>query len=440
MHCHPVLQVAVLVSVSFGNPVPSSKAKLAPDVPDILTEVLNKAANFSNDISYELSQLEVKISDITTGKINPVSTIEKCLSTLSSISSNRNKTILQKAIDVVSVGLVSTSTIDILNGVTNHEINSVTNNNTKNPVPPIYPTKFPADAPYNIPETALRGAIYIPPSFSYGITNKTPVVLIPGTADPAGSTFFFNYAKLFTENPHTDPVWVNIPGTSRGDIQSNAEYVAYAINYIAAVSQGAIGVLAWSQGSVDVQWALKYWPPTREAVSNFLVVSGDFHGTVVEMLCGLAEWVCPPSVLQQGYAARFIRALRGEDGDSAYVPTTKRGLASGALGDVRGVGVSNVQVQIVCAGRPAGGLYSHSATLVNPLAYALFVDALAHDGPGRLERVDLDAVCGQSFAPGLDLGDVLGMETVSNVVGVLDVLLYGFSWNGEPPLREYVHR
>lgn len=158
-------------------------------------------------------------------------------------------------------------------------------------------------------------------------------------------------------------------------------------------------------------------------------------------------------MLQQGYAARFIRALRGEDGDSAYVPTTSvysgfdfvvepqsGGLASGALGDVRGVGVSNVQVQIVCAGRPAGGLYSHSATLVNPLAYALFVDALAHDGPGRLERVDLDAVCGQSFAPGLDLGDVLGMETVSNVVGVLDVLLYGFSWNGEPPLREYVHR
>lgn len=183
-----------------------------------------------------------------------------------------------------------------------------------------------------------------------------------------------------------------------------------------------------------------------------MAVSGDFHGTLLATLCVLVKPVCSPAVQQQGYDTTFIRALRSEGGDSAFVPTTSvysgddfivqpqsGGWASAALGDVRGVGVSNVQVQVACAGRVAGGSYSHSAMLINPLAYALFADALLHEGPGRLERIDLDAVCGESISPGLDVDDFLGMEAVSNVVGVLDVLFYGYNGNEEPPLRGYVH-
>ncbi|KAJ5787361.1 hypothetical protein N7457_002351 [Penicillium paradoxum] len=453
MHYHQVVQLVFLVSASLGNPLPIDKTEKVRDIPEILAKAFDKAAIYGKDISQDLTHLETKISDITTGKIKPISTIEEGLSTLSLIPNHTNKTILQHAIDTVSLGLVPTNIIDILNGITNQKINSITNNNPKDPNPPIHPTKSPNDAPYDIPEATLRSAIYIPPTFSYGQKDKIPVLLVPGTADPAGSTYYFNYAKLFTANPHTDPVWVNVPGNSLGDIQTNAEYVAYAINYISTLSRRSIGVLTWSQGSLDVQWALKYWPSTRGAVSDFMAVSADFHGTLVGTLCGLAEWLCAPSVRQQGYASRFIRALRGSGGDSAFVPTTSvySGVdvvvepqsgwwASAALGDGRGVGVSNVQVQVACAGRAAGGSYSHSAMLVNPLAYALFVDALAHDGPGRLERTDLDAVCGGLLAPGLDLEDFLGMEAVSNVVGTLDVLLYGFNGSGEPPLRDYALR
>ncbi|KAF4766324.1 hypothetical protein N7455_005795 [Penicillium solitum] len=456
MRCHQVFRFIFFVSTSLGNPVPSYTSKDAQDVPDIFNKLFNTSTSrtpFSRDIYQGLYELESKISDIATGKINPVSTIEEGLSVLASIPNTNNRTILQNAIDIVSLGLVPANIIDILNGITNHEINSITNNNTKDPSPRIHPTRSFWDAPYDIPEETLRSAIHIPPTFSYGKNNKIPVLLVPGTADPAGSTYYFNYAKLFTADQHTDPVWVNIPGNSLGDIQSNAEYVAYAINYISGLSQRPIGVLSWSQGSLDVQWALKYWPSTRAAVSDFMTVSGDFHGTLVATLCALAKSFCPPAVQQQGYDTRFIRALRGEDGDSAFVPTTSvysgndvivqpqsGRWASAALGDVRGVGVSNVQVQVACAGRAAGGSYSHSAMLVNPLAYALFVDALVHDGPGRLERIDLGAICGESIAPGLDVNDFLGMEAVSNVVGVLDVLLYGYN-NGseEPPLRGYVH-
>ncbi|KAJ5501607.1 hypothetical protein N7453_006424 [Penicillium expansum] len=455
MRCHQVFRFVFFVSASFSNPVPSYTLKRALDVPEIFTKLFKTStsrAPFSTNIYQELFQLESKISDVATGKIKPVPTIEEGLSVLASIPRTNNRTILQNAIDIVSLGLVPTNIIDILNGITNHEINSVANNNTKDPSPRIHPTRFFWDAPYDIPEEALRSAIHIPPTFSYGKNNKIPVLLVPGTADPAGSTYYFNYAKLFKANPQTDPVWVNIPGNSLGDIQSNAEYVAYAINYISGLSQRPIGVLSWSQGSLDVQWALKYWPSTRAAVSDFMAVSGDFHGTVLATLCMLVTPFCSPAVQQQGYDTTFIRALRGKDGDSAFVPTTSvysgndfiiqpqsGGWASAALEDVRGVGVSNVQVQVACAGRAAGGSYSHSAMLVNPLAYALFVDALVHDGPGRLERINLDAVCGESLAPGLDVDAFLGMEAVSNVIGVLDVLLYGYNGNEEPPLRGYVY-
>ncbi|KAJ5229724.1 hypothetical protein N7489_010432 [Penicillium chrysogenum] len=455
MRCHKVLRFVFFVSTSLGSPVPSYTSKGAQDVPDIFNKLFNTStshAPFSTDIYQELSQLQAKISDIATGKIKPVSSIEKGLSVLSSIPHDNNRTSLQNAIDIVSLGLVPSSITDILNGITNHEINSIANNNTKNPTPRIHPTRSFEDAPYDIPEERLRSAIYIPPAFSYGENNKIPVLLVPGTADPAGSTYYFSYAKLFTANPHTDPVWVNIPENSLGDIQSNAEYVAYAINYISALSQRPIGVLTWSQGSIDVQWALKYWPSTRAAVSDFMAVSGDFHGTLLATLCVFAKPFCSPAVQQQAYDTRFIRALRGGGGDSAFVPTTSvysgddfivqpqsGDWASAALGDVHGVGVSNVQVQVACAGGAAGGSYSHSAMLVNPLAYALFVDALVHDGPGKLERIDLDAICGESLAPGLDVDDFLGIEAVSNVIGVLDVLLYGYNRNEEPPLRDYVH-
>jgi hypothetical protein len=51
------------------------------------------------------------ISDIATGKIKPVSTIEKGLSVLSSIPHDNNRTSLQNAIDIVSLGLVPSSII-----------------------------------------------------------------------------------------------------------------------------------------------------------------------------------------------------------------------------------------------------------------------------------------------------------------------------------------
>jgi len=64
--------------------------------------------------------------------------------------------------------------------------------------------------------------------------------------------------------------------------------VAYAINFISAVSKNAnVSIIAWSQGNLDTQWALKYWSSTRSIFNDFINIAADLHGTV------LAYITCP---------------------------------------------------------------------------------------------------------------------------------------------------
>jgi len=334
--------------------------------------------------------------------------------------------------------------------------NSINNNN---PPPPsrIYPKKDTADAPYTLSEPALRKAIFIPSGFTYGA--KRPVIFVPGTASYGGLNFASNLRKLLTGKSFADPVWLNIPGAMLGDAQTNSEYIAYAINYISAISRQNkenIAVISWSQGGLDTQWVLKYWPSTRKVIKDFLAVSPDFKGTVLaNVLCltpdsDLAVLPCDPSVIQQEATSDYIRSLRRNGGDSAYVPTTTifSGLfdevvqpqsgtaASGFINDARTVGVSNNEVQVVCAGQLGGTFYDHAGVLFNPLTYALVVDALQNEGPGDVSRIDLNTVCDSYAADGLDLDDVLATSGLIPVAGAV-LLTFPQKIFAEPPLRAY---
>ena len=154
-------------------------------------------------------------------------------------------------------------------------VDSYNNTNPINPNPPIYPKKSPSDAPYSLPESALRGAIYIPDTFTYGNTSRLPTILVLGTG-VYGSTYFYytNFQNYLYETSLLDPVWLNIPYHLWYDAQVNAEYVAYAINYISAISHHTpVVVIPWSQGNMDAQWAYKYWPSTRSVVSDQIALS-----------------------------------------------------------------------------------------------------------------------------------------------------------------------
>ncbi|KAI9924130.1 hypothetical protein ASPWEDRAFT_429172 [Aspergillus wentii DTO 134E9] len=353
---------------------------------------------------------------------------------------------------VCDLALVPADLLSLLNGYIDLELNSDKN---KNPAPwgrNLYPTKALGDTPYSVAENSLREAIYIPKDFGYGKDGKKPMILVPGTAVPAGLTYYFNFGKLGSV-ADVDVVWVNVPNASLGDAQVNSEYVAYAINYISAMSDSKVSVLSWSQGGLNTQWALKYWPSTRSAVEDFIAISPDYHGSeLLPILCPtLEDLVCTPAFWQQGNNASFVETLRDNGGNSAYVPTTNifsswdeivapmdEGNASAILADTRKVGVTNNHLQTICSKKPAGGIYTHEGVLYNPLAWALAVDALKHDGPGNPSRLDLDKVCEQSVPEqfGLGLDQVLGTEGLL-LVAVAEAFTYSSKSHGEPPIASY---
>lgn len=419
-----------------------------------IVNTLNNNANSAvwGNESSAVSQVASDLQNIENTNPPAVSSVPAAISAVQSIYSNDVGNIVVASQDTIQKSLASKSVLDVLNGYSNNSIDST--NNTGNPAPSqtIYPSKSPNDAPYSVSQQDLQDAIYIPSSFSYGKNGKKPVILIPGTAVPAGITYYFSFENLAQAAPSADVCWVNIPGASLGDAQVNSEYVAYAMNYISAISSGAnVSIISWSQGGLDTQWALKYWPSTQSVLEDFIAISPDFHGTTeADFLCpGLDKLACTPSIWQQRYDANFVSALRKNGGDSAYVPTTsiysssdqivqpQSGTnASAYMLDTRGVGVTNNELQTVCAGQPAGGIYSHEGVLYNSLAWALAVDALNNPGPGEPSRLNLTQVCSELIAPELNLEDVLGTEGLL-FIAMAEIGQYQPKTSSEPPTASY---
>lgn len=415
------------------------------------TSLLDTLSNEASHHDPDVSPLSVLVSRLQ--QVDSVAQPTSAHSALSALEKNfpgHNASLEDVANAITKSGLVSENILHFLDGYFDSELNSVRN---LNPAlnESVYSAQSAEDAPYSIPEKALRAALYIPKSFTYGRNGKVPVILVPGTAIPAGSTFYFNFARL-GEHAAVDVVWLNLPRASLSDAQVNAEYVAYAIHYISALCAGKqVATISWSQGALNTQWALKYWPSTQRVVQDFVALSPDFHGTQIgSLVCpALNNLICTPSIWQQGWDTEFIRTLRADDGDSAYVPTTtiystfdeivqpmSGPNASALLRDTRHVGVTNSHVQSVCAHQAAGGFYTHEGILYNSLAWALAIDAITQQGPGRASRLNLDQVCKYALAPALALDDLFGTEGLL-LIAVADLLTYRPQPTREPAIQSY---
>lgn len=60
-----------------------------------------------------------------------------------------------------------------------------------------------------------------------------PVLFFPGTGVEACENYAPNLGKLLEGSDIGDPVYVNPSGNTLQDAQIAAEYVAYAVNYVA---------------------------------------------------------------------------------------------------------------------------------------------------------------------------------------------------------------
>lgn len=190
-------------------------------------------------------------------KGDPPSSVEDAKARLTAMFGNGQKpsNIFDTAAGLVTSGLVTES----VGAITELVLGALTGENShsnQNPAPPtaIYPQKGGSDAPYSLDEETLREAIFIPDDFdAKDKAGQLPIVLLPGTGNTGFITFQGNYIKLLQADNRFNPVWVNIPGYLLDDAQTNAEYAAYAINYIGAVTGKKLGVIAWSQGNIDAR-------------------------------------------------------------------------------------------------------------------------------------------------------------------------------------------
>ncbi|KUJ24325.1 alpha/beta-hydrolase [Mollisia scopiformis] len=452
------LLVFTLTQVVLSNPTPTQPERLAErqllDLPSKITDqsqIESIAAGLESDAAILGAAASILIDVLEAIVPSPVpAAIPDAISSVASVYAAHPTDFVVNALDFILDGLVPS---DITNLVTTEgsEENSSSNNNPLSPSPAVYPQKSAGDAPYSLDENSLRSAIYIPSNFTYG--EIPAVLLVSGTGALAGGNFGPNFGKEFQGSDYADPVYINIPGKQLADLQIEAEYVAYAVNYISAISDNKnVSVLSWSAGSSISQWAVTYWPSTRSVISDFIPISGDLHGTeTAYFLCpGFPRLPCAPAILQQEYNSTFVATLRNAGGSSAYVPTTsvysifdeiiqpqENTGASAYVFDERKVGVSNTELQNACTvAQPGGTLYTHEGVLYNALAFALAKDALIHDGPGDLSRVDVVAECQKIVISGLSLTDVLATEAIV-VELVFGALTYPDKVLSEPAIASY---
>ena len=239
------------------------------------------------------------------------------------------------------------------------------------------------------------------------LSEGTPVLLIHGTFLDASTNFDWNYEPALADIGRSYCT-VNMPGYALRDIQLNAEYVVYAIRTMHRLAGHRIDVVGFSQGGMIGRWALKYWPDTRPDVEDYVGIDGSNHGTLdAYPICAAG---CAPAVWQQQTRSRFLTALN--DGpetfagisytelytltDEVVVPNLPPA-ASSSLHTGAGR-ISNIAVQSICPAHVADHLTMGS---IDPVGWAVVVDAIDHDGPARASRIDR-SVCGQALMPGVN--------------------------------------
>lgn len=305
--------------------------------------------------------------------------------------------------------------------------------------------------PLSVPQSQLAASLYCEPSVRNA--SVEPVLLNPATGVTAAQNYSWNWEPALNQ---LGIPWCayTAPYSTLGDIQTSGEYLVYAIRTMYAMAGRKIAIMGHSQGGMSMRWALRFWPDTRSMVDKVIGFSGSNHGTTVggPWMCGDG---CPPADWQQFAGSNFINALNsyaetfpGISYTEIYTHTDEvvqpnSGPNASAALHTGGGEITNVATQDVCP----NDTYEHLAIgTIDPVAYALAVDALTHPGPADPSSIP-QSVCLQTYMPGVNPLDVeTYMQVLAGAPGLLSVAVGPAApattgvqdTTSEPPLACYV--
>lgn len=305
--------------------------------------------------------------------------------------------------------------------------------------------------PLSVPATQLAAALRCEGQLRG--SRLQPVLLSPGTTATPEDNFSWNYARAFAAQGRPF-CYVAPPQRTMGDIQVAGEHLVYAIRTMHARAGRPVAVLGHSQGGMSMRWALRFWPDTRRMVDDVIGMAPPNQGTTAAAAaCQPGVTRCVPALWQQDDGAAFIAALNSRAEtfrgisytntftrtDEEVQPSLDAETAASSLRTGDGA-ITNIAVQDLCP----TDVYEHNLHgTVDPVTYALVLDALDHPGPAVPSRVPA-AVCLQQYQPGVDPANAenyiaalrlapgfTGLLPGVNVVGAPEV-------DREPSLRCYV--
>lgn len=257
-----------------------------------------------------------------------------------------------------------------------------------------------ADAYVDPPLTEREGfptfaeSLRCDPANDYSDPDVEPVLLVHGTTTTGDEQYRWNYtARLASEG--IPSCTITYPERGSVDMTISAEYVAYAVQQLAALSpNGKVDLVGHSQGAAMPRWAIKYWPNTvRAALDDVVLHAGPNHGTdaahVADPLPFGDSGSRSPVLWQFRRDSNFNHHVNLGDetpGDVSYASifTETDELVQPAANDPSATawldGALNVDVTALCPGRPVDHLTIGTTDLVvMDLTLGLLADELGTD-------------------------------------------------------------
>jgi pimeloyl-ACP methyl ester carboxylesterase len=251
------------------------------------------------------------------------------------------------------------------------------------------------------------------------------LLLVHGTGSTPAETFGPSLSATLPPFGY-EVCTVELPGRSTVDIQDSTEYVVGAIRTITARTGEPLALVGYSQGVLQSRGALAFWPDIADDVAMLVAIGGPNAGTpAVEALC--AEG-CVPALWQMAPGSGFLTALDAAWSESTVPVTAIRTLTDEFVPPESGAAIPDatvVTIQDWCPDRAV----SHGAQLIDPIAHAGIVSALANGGTAT--EADLEAVgCDETVVAGSDLD---GIETAA--ADAFGAVLGGEFVDAEPAVR-----